>query len=601
MPAPWLSPQVVRRNECPKVLPTLVEHRCVLPTDSVTFLKDLSGRIRSLAVAAVDGQLNLATAWEAVADELGETRPAVSVSGRHICWAEFEDRAARLATTLLEHGLGRNSKVALYLYNGREYPEAQFATFKLRAVPANVNYRYNAEELAYILENSDAEALFYDHTLEDQVEEARHRCPRLRLLVRVGGEQREAPDWSVQFELAATADPANRIDRSGSDLWFLYTGGTTGMPKAVMWDHQNLFGGMEGTFRPFGEVVPTTPSEAAATARRIADTDKEIRQLCAAPLMHGTSGIPGLATLSHGGMLATLVARSFDADELWSLVARDRITMITMVGDAFGRPMLESLDRAAAEGQPFDLSSLRLLVSSGVVFSGKLKEALLDHHPCTILDSLGSSEGTGMASQITSRRRSSQLASETSSRFMLSEHTRVFNEQNAEVVPGSGEQGRLATAWPLPIGYFKDPEKTEKTFPTINGRRWSIPGDWATVELDGTITLLGRGSGCINTGGEKVYPEEIEELLKGFEEVTDCNVVGIDDERWGQAVAAVVELAVSGSVGEEELCSQLRTRVAAYKVPKKVVFVDRLLRSPSGKSDYRWARETILASSSDGS
>ena len=540
----------------------------------------------------IDGRLNLASAWEAIADEVGDST-AVSVAGRHYSWTDFDDRAARLAGMMLEHGLGPDSKVALYLYNGNEYPEAQYAAFKVRGIPANVNYRYTGDELAYILENSDAEAIFFDHTLADRLEAVRDRCPMLRLAVQVGGG--EVPDWALGYEEAVSADPMPRIDRSGSDLWFLYTGGTTGMPKAVMWDHTNLLGSMEATFRPFRLPVPSTPAEAAATARSVADAGKEIRQLCAAPLMHGTSGIPGLATLSHGGMLSTLSSRAFDADELWRIVELDRITMVTMVGDAFGRPMVESLDRASAEGRMPDLSSLRLLLSSGVMFSAATKEAMLDHHGCTIVDSLGSSEGTGMASQVMSRRRRDTATA----RFRLGEHTRVLTDEGIDVQPGSGERGRIALGWPLPLGYFKDPAKTEEAFPMVAGRRWSIPGDWATVEADGTITLLGRGSACINTGGEKVFPEEVEEALKELDAVVDCNVVGLDDDRWGQAVTAVVELTAPGAADADELRAGVRERLAGYKVPKRIVLVDRVERSPNGKTDYRWAKSVAEAAVND--
>ena len=540
----------------------------------------------------IDGRLNLASAWEAIADEVGDST-AVSVAGRHYSWTDFDDRAARLAGTMLEHGLGPDSKVALYLYNGNEYPEAQYAAFKVRGIPANVNYRYTGDELAYILENSDAEAIFFDHTLADRLEAIRDRCPMLRLAVQVGGG--EVPDWALGYEEAVSADPMPRIDRSGSDLWFLYTGGTTGMPKAVMWDHTNLLGSMEATFRPFRLPVPSTPAEAAATARSVADAGKEIRQLCAAPLMHGTSGIPGLATLSHGGMLSTLSSRAFDADELWRIVELDRITMVTMVGDAFGRPMVESLDRASAEGRMPDLSSLRLLLSSGVMFSAATKEAMLDHHGCTIVDSLGSSEGTGMASQVMSRRRRDTATA----RFRLGEHTRVLTDEGIDVQPGSGERGQIALGWPLPLGYFKDPAKTEEAFPMVAGRRWSIPGDWATVEADGTITLLGRGSACINTGGEKVFPEEVEEALKELDAVVDCNVVGLDDDRWGQAVTAVVELTAPGAADADELRAGVRERLAGYKVPKRIVLVDRVERSPNGKTDYRWAKSVAEAAVND--
>ena len=550
------------------------------------------GSVPSPPVGGIDGLLNLATAWEAVSDEVGD-RPAISAAGRRLSWSEFDDRAARLAATMVAHGLGPGSKVALYLYNGHEYPEAQYAAFKVRGVPANVNYRYTGDELAYILDNSDAEAVFFDHTLVDRVAAVRDRCPALRLAVQVGGDQ--LPDWAVGHEVAASADPMPRIGRSGSDLWFLYTGGTTGMPKAVMWDHTNLLGTMEATFRPFGVPVPSTPAEVAATARRIADAGSEIRQLCAAPLMHGTSGLPGLATLSHGGMLSTLESRTFDADELWRIVEADRITMVTMVGDAFGRPMVESLDRAVAEGRLPDLSSLRLLLSSGVMFSAATKEAMLDHHACTIVDSLGSSEGTGMAKQVMSRGRRNT----TTARFALGEHTRVLTEEDCDVEPGSGERGRIALGWPLPLGYFKDPARTEESFPMVDGRRWSVPGDWATVEADGTITLLGRGSACINTGGEKVFPEEVEEALKELEAVADCNVVGLDDDRWGQAVTAVVQLAAPGAADADELRASVRERLAGYKVPKRIVLVENLVRSPSGKSDYRWARSVAEASLSE--
>lgn len=548
--------------------------------------------VPSPPVGEIDGRLNLASAWEAIADEVGDST-AVSVAGRHYSWTDFDDRAARLAGTMLEHGLGPDSKVALYLYNGNEYPEAQYAAFKVRGIPANVNYRYTGDELAYILENSDAEAIFFDHTLADRLEAVRDRCPMLRLAVQVGGG--EVPDWALGYEEAVSADPMPRIDRSGSDLWFLYTGGTTGMPKAVMWDHTNLFGSMEATFRPFRLPVPSTPAEAAATARSVADAGKEIRQLCAAPLMHGTSGIPGLATLSHGGMLSTLSSRAFDADELWRIVELDRITMVTMVGDAFGRPMLESLDRASAEGRMPDLSSLRLLLSSGVMFSAATKEAMLDHHGCTIVDSLGSSEGTGMASQVMSRRRRDTATA----RFRLGEHTRVLTDEGIDVQPGSGERGQIALGWPLPLGYFKDPAKTEEAFPMVAGRRWSIPGDWATVEADGTVTLLGRGSACINTGGEKVFPEEVEEALKELDAVVDCNVVGLDDDRWGQAVTAVVELTAAGAADADELRAGVRERLAGYKVPKRVVLVDRVERSPNGKTDYRWAKSVAEAAVND--
>ena len=531
------------------------------------------------------GNLNIATAWEAISDEIGDLT-AISSSENSKSWEEFEKRSASLAKTFSEKGLKRDSKVAFYCYNGSEYLEGQFAAFKIRAIPANVNYRYLDEELAYILNNADAEAVLFDSSLTERVDSVRSRCPKLKVFVRIG--EGSSQDWITNYEDAVNNDPLPRIDRSGDDLWFLYTGGTTGSPKAVMWSHAGLMGGMTETFRSLGEKVPESFEEAGKVAKRVTGEGKEIRQLCAAPLMHGTSSLTALGTHMHGGLVATLSSRTFDPKELWEMVEKRRITMLTIVGDAFARPMIDELEASLESGNARDISSLRLVMSSGVMFSAPLKERLLDLHSCTILDALGSSEGTGMGKQVTSRRKKDT----GTARFFLGEHTRVISEDGEEIEPGSEKTGKLALGYPLPVGYYKDPEKTESTFPTINGRRWSIPGDWASVEKDGSITLLGRGSECINTGGEKVFPEEVEEALKINPLVVDCNVVGLPDERWGQAVTAVVEVEPGETLEEVELLNDVKERLAGYKVPKSVVFVEKLKRGPNGKSDYRWARET---------
>ena len=531
------------------------------------------------------GNLNIATAWEAISDEIGDLT-VISSSENSESWEEFEKRSASLAKTFSEKGLKRDSKVAFYCYNGSEYLEGQFAAFKIRAIPANVNYRYLDEELAYILNNADAEAVLFDSSLTERVDSVRSRCPKLKVFVRIG--EGFSQDWITNYEDAVNNDPLPRIDRSGDDLWFLYTGGTTGSPKAVMWSHAGLMGGMTETFRSLGEKVPESFEEAAKIAKRVTGEGKEIRQLCAAPLMHGTSSLTALGTHMHGGLVATLSSRTFDPKELWEMVEKCRITMLTIVGDAFARPMIDELEASLESGNARDISSLRLVMSSGVMFSAPLKERLLDLHSCTILDALGSSEGTGMGKQVTSRRKKDT----GTARFFLGEHTRVISEDGEEIEPGSEKTGKLALGYPLPVGYYKDPEKTESTFPTINGRRWSIPGDWASVEKDGSITLLGRGSECINTGGEKVFPEEVEEALKINPLVVDCNVVGLPDERWGQAVTAVVEVEPGETLEAVELLNDVKERLAGYKVPKSVVFVEKLKRGPNGKSDYRWARET---------
>ena len=528
--------------------------------------------------------LNIATAWEAISDQIGDLT-AISTSENSESWEEFEKRSASLAKTFSEKGLKRDSKVAFYCYNGPEYLEGQFAAFKIRAIPANVNYRYLDEELAYILNNADAEAILFDSSLTERVDSVRSRCPKLKVFVRIGGGSSE--DWITDYEEAVNNDTLPRIERSGDDLWFLYTGGTTGSPKAVMWSHAGLLGGMAETFRSLGEKIPENSEEAGSIAKRVTSEGKEIRQLCAAPLMHGTSSLTALSTHTHGGLVSTLSSRTFDPRELWEMVEKSKITMLTIVGDAFARPMIEELENSFANDTAWDITSLRLVMSSGVMFSAPLKERLLDLHSCTILDALGSSEGTGMGKQVTSRRRKDT----GTARFFLGEHTRVLTENGEEVEPGSNMTGKLALGYPLPVGYYKDPEKTEATFPTINGRRWSIPGDWASVEKDGSITLLGRGSECINTGGEKVFPEEVEEALKINPLVVDCNVVGISDERWGQAVTAVVEIKTGATLEEAELLTEVKERLAGYKVPKSVIFVEKLKRGPNGKADYRWARD----------
>jgi fatty-acyl-CoA synthase len=535
-------------------------------------------------VSASYVNLNIASAWEAISDQIGDLT-AISTRESSESWEEFEKHAASLAKTFSEQGLKHDSKVAFYCYNGPEYLEGQFAAFKIRAIPANVNYRYLDDELAYILNNADAEAILFDSSLTERVDSVRSRCPKLKVFVRIGEGSPE--NWIIDYEDAVNNAPLPRIERSGDDLWFLYTGGTTGSPKAVMWSHAGLLGGMAETFRSLGEKIPENSDEAGNIAKRVTKEGKEIRQLCAAPLMHGTSSLTALGTHTHGGLVSTLSSKTFDPRELWEMVEKCKITMLTIVGDAFARPMIDELENSLANGTAWNISSLRLVMSSGVMFSAPLKERLLDLHSCTILDALGSSEGTGMGKQVTSRTRKDT----GTARFFLGEHTRVLTENGEEVEPGSNKTGKLALGYPLPVGYYKDPEKTETTFPTINGRRWSIPGDWASVEEDGSITLLGRGSECINTGGEKVFPEEVEEALKINPLVIDCNVVGIPDERWGQAVTAVVEIKADATLKEAELLKDVKERLAGYKVPKSVVFVEKLKRGPNGKSDYRWARD----------
>ena len=504
-------------------------------------------------------------------------------------------RAARLAGAFADVGIGAGDNVACALYNGNEYLEAEFAAFKMRAAPCNVNYRYVEAELEYLIDNSDAKAVLFDAALTERCDNIRHRLGDVRLWIQVGGD---APDWAVDYEeLVAASDPAPRIERSGDDLWILYTGGTTGHPKGVMWPHRNLVTISTRLFDGMGVALPDSLTDIPATIDAIDSAGMTPRQLAASPLMHGTAGIGAVMHLLAGGAVVSMTSRSLDTHELWRTVEAQRCTTVSIVGDVFCAPMVDELDRRAALGEPVDLTSVRTVTSSGVMWSQPVKDRLLAHaravgSTLSCYDSLGSSEGVGFAAK-----HSSTGGDDTeTATFTLGPNAAVFTPDGRRVEPGSGEQGRLAVGGPIPLGYYGDPVKSAETFREIAGRRWSIPGDWATVAADGTITLLGRGSVSINTGGEKVYPEEIEEELKLLDAVIDANVVGVPDPKWGSAVTAVVELADGATVSDTELVDALRGRLSSYKLPKHIVRVDELYRSPNGKADYRWAVRAALES-----
>jgi acyl-CoA synthetase (AMP-forming)/AMP-acid ligase II len=543
--------------------------------------------------------MNLADVWEAVARTVPDA-PALVHGPLVRSWEEFESRSASLAAHLGAHGVGHDDKLACYLYNGPEYLEATFAAFKARAVPINVNYRYLDAELTYLLDNADARAVVFDVEFAERLERVRPSLPSASVWVCVGSDtEHPCPDWASPYEdVIATTAPAAPVERSGDDLWFLYTGGTTGMPKGVMWPQANLLQTAAATFAVVKHPVPSSADDVVAAVREFHDRGRAVRLLPAAPLMHGTSAITAVAVLSAGGTVVTLTERSFDADELCEAVQAHRVTQLTIVGDAFAKPIVAALRRARDAGRPYEMSSLKVIVSSGVMWSAPAKEELLEFCSATLVDTLGSSEGVGFASSIARKGERAPTA-----RFSLGEHARVFTEAGDEVAPGSGERGLLAVGGPIPIGYYKDPDKTAGTFRTFDGRVWSVPGDWATVEPDGTIQLLGRGSVCINTAGEKVYPEEVEEVLKLHDAVLDCNVVGLPDEKWGQSVTAVVSL-VEGLADPDDrpdgaaLIAHAKEHLAGYKCPKRVVLVEAIQRGPNGKPDYRWAAEVATAADS---
>jgi len=535
---------------------------------------------------------NIATVWESVVDTLPGETALVHGSVRRT-YAEFDERSARLAAALAGHGLDAGSKVASYLYNSNEYLEGLFGTFKLRAVPVNVNYRYLEDELVYLLDNSDAEALLFHGALAEHVAKVRDRAPKVKIWIQVDdGSGHPLVEGALDYEqLLATCEPLERVERSGDDLYFLYTGGTTGMPKGVMWRNEDLFGVLAESVYPLvGAELPERSADGGAIAAGARDAGRSPVHLPASPLMHGTGAFTSFQALFLGGTIVTLTSRSFDAHELWQTVERERVTQMAIVGDAFAKPMVQALEDAERDGAPYDLTSLALMISSGVMWSAEVKHALMERGDFFCLDSLGSSEGVGFANSMTAKG-----AELPTARFTIGARAKVFQEDGREVVPGSGEVGLLAVGGFIPAGYYKDPAKSDATFREFAGARWSVPGDYAQVETDGTITLLGRGSVVINSGGEKIYPEEVEEAIKRHPAVADCLVVGVPDERFGETATAVVSVRGGEVLDEGTLASALED-LAKYKRPRRWVFVPEVKRAPNGKADYKWAKSAATDS-----
>ncbi len=508
--------------------------------------------------------------------------PALIHDGRTTVWSDFARRSNNLAAQLVARGAGPDDKVAFYLRNRPEYTEALAACFKARLVHVNVNYRYLDEELWYIFDNSDAKVVLFDSEFAERIEHLRHRLPKVAAWVQVGGER---ADFALSYEALASTGDARPLGlrRSGKDLLFLYTGGTTGMPKGVMWAADDLWHALgAGINAPAnGGKPPVTLEEHVANVARMGPVSKQI-PCC--PLMHGTGLFTAIGTISAGGCVVTLAGNKFEPEELFDTTQRHGVNSLVIVGDAFAKPMLNTLD---ANPGRWDLSSVKLIVSSGVMWSTEVKKGLLRHMPGAILtDSFGSSEAVGFGSSIMTAAGEVKTA-----KFTIGDRCKVFTEDHREVLPGSGEKGFIARTGPIPVGYYKDEAKTAKTFPTINGVRYSIPGDWCIVEADGTLTLLGRGSACINSAGEKIYPEEVEEALKTHPDVEDALVVGVPDDRWGNAVTAVVQLRPGAMLDEEKLRGHVRERLAGYKLPKRVFAVPAMFRAPNGKADYKSAQE----------
>ena len=539
------------------------------------------------------GPWNYGDLFDGLAGIALPAQPALIHGDQVISWGQLVSRTNNLARALIADGALPGEKFALYLRNHPAYLEGAIAGFKARQVHVNVNYRYAAEEVRYILENSDATTVVFAREFSPLVAEVAGRLPGVRRWLAVDdGSGVQAPGFAQPFDaLAQTGDgTALGNSRSPDDLFFIYTGGTTGMPKGVMWRQDAL---RRALFNPALVVrVPQDLTDHLAIVREtLATAGRGPVNLPACPLMHGTGLLTALSALVAGGTVVTLGSTHFDADELWDAVERHRVDQVVIVGDAFGKPMVRAL-----ETRRRDLASLLTIVSSGTMWSTEVKLALLRDLPqATLLDSFGASEAVGFGLSVMTAAGAVQTA-----KFQLGDDVKVFTPQDREVARGTGEVGVIARCGAIPEGYYKDDAKTQATFRTIGGVRWSIPGDFCTVEADGTLTLLGRGSICINTAGEKVFPEEVEEVLKQHPDVEDALVVGLPDEKWGQAVTGVVTLRPGAALDEEALRTLVRRQLAGYKTPKRVVACDRAFRAPNGKADYKVAREHAARALADG-
>ncbi|MBP2328328.1 acyl-CoA synthetase (AMP-forming)/AMP-acid ligase II [Kibdelosporangium banguiense] len=533
--------------------------------------------------------VSFGTIWEAVARRLPDAI-AISEPGRDYTYADFENRSARLATALDEAGVRAGDKVACYLYNGAAYLETVFAALKIGAVPVNANYRYTREELSTLLTDADATAVVFSGEFAGNVNHAADNVATLRLLVRVGptpGDQ-SGPQALGLEEVLSSTPPRPAEHRPGTDQIFMYTGGTTGKPKGVIWRQSDLLHSLAvPIFRPLGvDKLPSTLSEAMDIAVAAHADGRSPAIMPVVPLMHATGLFNSMGALLVGGRVITAQPGGLDPKHVWETVASQRAGTIVVAGNAVCQPLVDELVAAGQAGTPYDLSSVKSVLSSGTALSDRLKRALHEHAKVTIVDAIASSEGGPFAFAITSS------VADLPARFFPVPATKVIRSNDQEVLPGTGEQGVLAYGGPMPLGYYKDTAKTATTFRAINGVRYAIPGDLAEVEADGAIRFLGRGSGVINTGGEKVHPQEVEDVLLAHPDITDAVVVGVPDETWGQRVAALVATPNS-ALAEDQVQDWVRQTLAGYKVPRTVVLLPKLPRTSTGKLEVAWARNTI--------
>lgn len=533
-------------------------------------------------------KLHFAKIWESNSS-LVPNEPALVNDNKTIDWRSFDELSSKLASYLIKMGLGEDSKVGIYMQNCNEYMIAQFAAFKIGAVPINVNYRYKKDELIYLFDNSDAEAIIFQSNFHQQILLIQNDLPKVKAFVETSQNDFNKESTFDSLEnIMQTFSPLDHQDRSEDEIYMIYTGGTTGMPKGVMYKQGGFVTSMLKTLKTMGFSVPKEIDGLPDEIMKLKEINALPKSLVACPLMHGTGmWLGAFLPLLTGGSVITVPNSSFDPDEIWKVVQQQKVTSLVIVGDAFAKPLLESLQNSKNRNEMYDISSLLLIISSGVMWSHEVKQELLNYQDMILIDAMGSSEG-GMGSSITSRNMQSNTA-----QFKLNPGVIILDEDDNLVTPGSKTIGRIGTSGLVPEGYYKDPIKSAETFREFEGVRYSFPGDFAQYNSDGTIKLLGRGSNCINTAGEKVYPEEVEEAIKKHPNVVDCLVVGVTDKKFGERVAAVASLTKDSFLEEAELIDFVKKIISSYKVPKTIIFRNKIERAPNGKANYDWAKAEI--------
>lgn len=534
-------------------------------------------------------EFNAADIFEGVVDRVPD-REAIVHGSTRLTYKELDARSNKAANALKKLGIKKGSHIGIYAFNCVEWLEIMLGAYKLCAIPININYRYVEEELKYLIDNADMEAIFYHKQFSNKLENIKSHLPLLKdfICIEDNSGEDDVIDKSFNFEdLIANEDESRLdVDRSGDDKYILYTGGTTGMPKGVVWR-------MEDVLMTLGGGIDAVTGEKYPTPEAFADKclqDQTIA-LALAPFMHGGAQWQSFNSFFSGWKLIINDQVSFDADYVWEVVAKEKVMNLTIMGDAMGRPLCDALPRAIEKG--LDLSSLFVLSSTASVFSASIKDTILEYLPnLFLIDAVGSSE-TG-ATGVNIHTKDGKLKdSGGGPKFTKPNFSEILNLDTKEVIPPSDTEtiGYLARKGHVPVAYYKDEEKSKKTFIEVGGVRYSIPGDMAKYEEDGQMTLLGRGSVSINSGGEKIFPEEVEMALKAHPNIFDCLVVGVKDDRWGQKVVAVIQRRENDELSLDDIKEVASKYIASYKMPKEIVFSELIERAPSGKPNYQWAQE----------